>query len=176
MATATNDKAISVLNELIETLKDGSKGFATAASDAKDTTLKALFAKYSSQRSAFASDLEGLVRSNGGEPADSGHVAAAVHRGWINLKAAVAGNDDKAILNECERGEDYAKKAYADALKEDIPGEVRAVVERQATEVKAAHDKVRDLRDRANANNDTSAPSKPGADITMPIGEPSYHE
>jgi uncharacterized protein (TIGR02284 family) len=175
MSTETNDKAISVLNELIETLKDGSKGFATAAEDAKDISLKALFAKYASQRNSFAADLEGLVRSQGAKPADSGHISAAVHRGWLNLKAAVSGNDDKAILNECERGEDYAKKAYADALKEDIPGEIRAVVERQGTEVKAAHDKVRDLRDKANAY-DKANVTKPGADITMPIGEPTYHE
>ena len=147
----TNDKAISVLNELIETCKDGAKGFATASEKADSAELKALFSKYSAQRTSFAADLDGQVVSLRGKPAESGHVAAAAHRGWIDLKTAFTGNDDKALLNECERGEDYAKKAYADALKENLPTDLQTIVQRQSLEVKAAHDKVRDLRNAANA-------------------------
>lgn len=170
MADDTNDKAIGVLNDLIETCKDGAKGFATAAEDADSANLKTLFAKLSAQRESFAADLEGIVSSLGGKPAESGHVAGAAHRGWINLKAAVSGNDDKAILNECERGEDYAKKAYADALKETLPGEVRAVVERQARDVGAAHDQVRNLRDQVNAM------AGEAKDIPGNFAEPVYRD
>ncbi|MEP6834013.1 MAG: PA2169 family four-helix-bundle protein [Gemmatimonas sp.] len=151
MSDNTNDKAISVLNELIETCTDGAKGFASAAEKAESPELKSMFAKYSAQRAAFAADLDGQVVSLRGKPAESGHVAAVVHRGWIDIKTVFAGNDDKALLNECERGEDYAKKAYLDALKEDLPADVRTIVQRQSGEVKAAHDKVRDLRNEANA-------------------------
>jgi uncharacterized protein (TIGR02284 family) len=151
----TNDKAISVLNELIETCKDGAKGFATAAERAESAELKSLFSKYSAQRASFAADLDGQVVSLRGKPAESGHVAAAVHRGWIDLKTAFIGNDDKALLNECERGEDYAKKAYADALKEQLPSDAWAIVQRQSGEVKAAHDKIRDLRNAARAGEGT---------------------
>lgn len=147
----TNDKAISVLNELIETCKDGAKGFESAAEKADSAELKSLFSKYSAQRASFAADLDGQVVSLRGKPAESGHVAAVAHRGWIDIKTAFTGNDDKALLNECERGEDYAKKAYMDALKEDLPSDARAIVQRQSVEVKAAHDKVRDLRNAANA-------------------------
>ncbi|MEO7363789.1 MAG: PA2169 family four-helix-bundle protein [Gemmatimonadaceae bacterium] len=147
----TNDKAISVINELIETCKDGAKGFASAAEKADDAELKLLFSKYSAQRTSFAADLDGQVVSLRGKPVESGHVAAVVHRGWIDIKTAFTGNDDKALLNECERGEDYAKKAYADALKENLPADVLAIVHRQSVEVKSAHDKVRDLRNAANA-------------------------
>lgn len=147
----TNDKAISVLNELIETCKDGAKGFESAAEKADSAELKSLFSKYSAQRASFAADLDGQVVSLRGKPAESGHVAAVAHRGWIDIKTAFTGNDDKALLNECERGEDYAKKAYMDALKEDLPSDARTIVQRQSVEVKAAHDKVRDLRNAANA-------------------------
>ncbi|MBC8086447.1 MAG: PA2169 family four-helix-bundle protein [Phycisphaerae bacterium] len=147
----TNDKAISVLNELIETCKDGAKGFESASEKAESPELKSLFHEYATQRTSFAADLDGHVVSLRGKPAESGHVAAAAHRGWIDIKTALSGNDDKALLNECERGEDYAKKAYTDALKEDLPADARAIVQRQATEVKAAHDRVRDLRNAANA-------------------------
>lgn len=154
----TNDKAISVLNELIETCKDGAKGFASAAEKADSPQLKSLFTQYSAQRTSFAADLDGQVVSLRGKPAEAGHVAAVVHRGWIDIKTALSGNDDKALLNECERGEDYAKKAYMDALKEDLPADARAVVERQSAEVKAAHDKVRDLRNAANAPGSNKIP------------------
>lgn len=166
MSTESNDKAISVLNELIETCKDGAKGFASAAEKADSPELKSLFTKYSAQRTSFAADLDGMVISLRGEPAETGHVAAVMHRGWIDIKTAFAGNDDKALLNECERGEDYAKKAYMDALKEDLPPDARAIVQRQSGEVKAAHDKVRDLRNAANA-----------ADVSMnipPQREPTF--
>ncbi len=151
MSENTNDNAISVLNELIETCKDGAKGFASASEKADSRELKTLFHKFAAQRESFAADLDGQVMSLRGKPAESGHVAAVMHRGWIDIKTAFAGNDDKALLNECERGEDYAKKAYAEALKQNLPSDAHAVVLRQSTEVQSAHDTVRDLRNEANA-------------------------
>ncbi|MEP6764576.1 MAG: PA2169 family four-helix-bundle protein [Gemmatimonadaceae bacterium] len=171
MSTITNEKIVSVLNELIETCKDGANGFSTAAADAKAPNLKALFTKYAAQRSSFVADLDGFVVSYRGKPAETGHVAAIVHRGWINLKAAVSGNDDLAILNECERGEDYAKKAYADALKEELPVEVRSVIRRQANEIMSAHNNVRDLRDQANAADGVSKDFPP-----VDAGQPAYRD
>lgn len=147
----TNDKAIAVLNELIETCKDGANGFSSAAEKAESPELKLLFQKYAAQRTSFAADLDGHVVSLRGKPVESGHVAAAMHRGWVDIKTTFIGHDDRALLNECERGEDYAKKAYANALKENLPPDPRAVVQRQAVEVNAAHDKIRDLRNEANA-------------------------
>ena len=72
---------------------------------------------------------------------------AAVHRGWLSLKSAATSRDSKAILKECERGEDYAKAKYAEALKLDLPAAVREIVARQYQGVIANHDRVRDLRD-----------------------------
>ena len=172
MTTISNEKVVSVLNDLIETCKDGAKGFATAADDAKAPDLKALFTKYSAQRTSFAADLDGFVTSYRGTAAEMGHVAAVVHRGWINLKAAVSGNNDKAILNECERGEDYAKKAYADALKEELPPEIRTVIQRQAEQVMSAHNAVRDLRNQANAADEASK-SYPN---TIDSKQPAYRD
>jgi uncharacterized protein (TIGR02284 family) len=73
---------------------------------------------------------------------------AAAHRGWISIKSAMSARDDRTILEECERGEDYAKSRYADAMKLDLPEPARSVVERQFQGVTANHDRVRDLRDR----------------------------
>ncbi len=151
MNEENNDNAVSTLNDLIETCRDGEKGFKSAAEDAERSDLKEMFSKYASQRGKFVSELSSLVRSLGGEPAEAGHVAAVAHRGWMAVKTAVATRDDKAILEECERGEDYAKKAYSDALKTSMPSSASQIVTQQAGEVRQAHDKVRDLRNAVQA-------------------------
>ncbi len=141
----------SVLNELIETSKDGEKGFLKSAQDAHSPELKSLFSACAKRCAEGAQELQGEVRASGGDPERSGSVAAALHRGWINVKEAVTSRDDKAILEECEHGEDYAKAQYKKALEQDLPANVRAVVQRQYQGVVANHDKVRALRDEYRA-------------------------
>src|SRR5688500_18105391 len=140
--TASNDDAISTLNGLIETCKDGQNGFKEAAEGVERSDLKSLFYEFSQQRSQFVGELQGLVRELGGDPENSGSVAGALRRGWINIKSAVTGKDDAAILNECERGEDVAKNAYKDALDEPLPANVTETVQTQYTAVQSAHDRV----------------------------------
>ncbi|MFD4838378.1 PA2169 family four-helix-bundle protein [Achromobacter sp. NPDC058515] len=145
------DHVIKVLNELIETSKDGEKGFDAAADDTKTPELQQLFRNRSSDCAAGAAELQALVSQLGGKPEDHGTVSGAMHRGWTNLKAAIASRSDLVLLEECERGEDVAKAAYAKALKETLPENVRAVVERQYQGVLRNHDQVRDLRNRYRA-------------------------
>ena len=148
---ATNDDTISVLNNLIETCKDGQNGFQTAADGVKNSELKTLFNKYSQQRAQFAAELQGEVRRLGGDPEKAGSVVATLHRGWINIKAAVTGEDESAVLAECERGEDSAVSNYQDALKANLPADVQTVVRRQFTQVKEAHDRIRSLEKASGA-------------------------
>ena len=154
-----NDSVISTLNNLIETCKDGQEGFQQAAEGVQDSSLKSLFYEYSQQRAQFVGELQGLVREMGGDPETSSSIAGALHRGWINIKSAVTGQDDAAILNECERGEDVAKSAYKDALAADLPSNVTSVVQTQATQVQQAHDRIRGLRDSANNASSSTATS-----------------
>jgi uncharacterized protein (TIGR02284 family) len=144
--TASNDAVISTLNGLIETCKDGQNGFRTAAENIERSELKTVFYELSQQRSEFAGVLQELVRSLGGDPEKTGSLSAAVHRGWMDVKTAVTGKDEESILNECERGEDYAKDAYADALKTALPATVADIVGQQSQAVLAAHNKIRSLR------------------------------
>ena len=141
----------STLNELIETSKDGENGFRKAAQDARNPELKSLFSTCATRCADGAKELQQAVRASGGDPEKTGSVAAAIHRGWINVKEALTTRDDKAILEECERGEDYAKAQYKKALEQDLPANVRAIVQRQYQGVVANHDKVRALRDTYTA-------------------------
>jgi uncharacterized protein (TIGR02284 family) len=147
MATAQDD-VISTLNNLIETCKDGQEGFRNAAENVKDSELKAVFNRYAQERGQFATELQAQVRRLGGDPEKSGSMAGSLHRGWMNVKAAVTGGSEAAILNAAESGEDTAKRAYEEALRVgSLPADVRSIVETQARRVKDAHDRVRDLRD-----------------------------
>jgi len=145
---STIDETTDVLNDLIETLKDGQQGFETAAKDVKAPELAQIFHKYATQRAGFASKLQAHVAGLGAKAEKSGSVAASVHRGWINIKAALASNEPQAVLEEAERGEDAAVAAYRKALEHtDLDVATRDLITSQAAAVKAAHDHVRNLRD-----------------------------
>jgi uncharacterized protein (TIGR02284 family) len=139
------DNVISTLNNLIETCKDGEDGFRTAADGVKNGELKTLFNLYAQQRAQFAAELQTEVRSFGGDPENTGSIAASLHRGWINIKSTVTGEDEDAVISECERGEDSAVKNYQEAMEEDLPANLRSIIERQFTQVKESHDRIRAL-------------------------------
>ncbi len=146
-----DDNTISVLNGLIETNKDGQEGFKQAAEGITDSSLKSLFYEIGQQRASNAGELQNLVRQLGGDPETSSSTTGALHRSWINIKSLVTGQDEAGILAEAERGEDSAKKAYKDALAQTLPTDVQTVVQQQADKVMTDHDRIRDLRDSAQA-------------------------
>ena len=145
---------ISTINGLIETLKDGQEGFRKASEAVKDSQLKTLFSEYSLQRSKFAGELQNEAISMGEHnPENSSSTAGAMHRAWINLKSAITSQDDHAILAECERGEDSAVAEYKKAMEEkELSSPIRDTISRQYTDVKSAHDRIRELRDAAKNN------------------------
>jgi uncharacterized protein (TIGR02284 family) len=147
----TNQKEIiSTINDLIETLKDGQRGFKEAADAVSNPQLKSLFGEYSQQRSRFASELQMQAKAYGeGEPETDGSTAGAIHRGWINLKSAISNKEESAILAECERGEDAAVQAFGKARRADLPLSLRDIISRQLSQIKTAHDQIKTLRDTA---------------------------
>lgn len=150
MYMAQQKEIISTINSLIETLKDGQEGFRQASQAVKDSELKSLFNEFSLQRSKFAGELQSqAIQLGESNPEDSSSTAGAMHRTWINLKSAITSQDDHAILAECERGEDSALSEYKKAMEDEskLSSPIRETVSRQYTEVKAAHDQVKALRD-----------------------------
>ncbi|WP_035564388.1 PA2169 family four-helix-bundle protein [Hymenobacter sp. IS2118] len=138
----------ALLNELVETLKDGQNGYADAMTDVEDAKLKETFKKYAAQRSEYITEIEDQMFKLNLKPDESGSVTATIHRAWIDLKAAITSKDNTAVLNECERGEDYAVKAYQTALKaQDLPSAVKSVIEKQYQGVQEAHNTIKALRD-----------------------------
>jgi uncharacterized protein (TIGR02284 family) len=142
---ATSD-VIDTLNDLIETCKDGENGFRECADNVKSESLKTLFNTYARHCAQSAAELQSEVRRLGGDPERTGSVSASLHRGWIDIKSALTGKDDDAVIAECERGEDVAIQNYQKALQETLPAEIRGLIERQYSGVKEHHDRVRALK------------------------------
>jgi len=142
----TNKETISVLNSLIETCNNGVQGFRTAADSVTDPRAKTVFLTRAAEIEKASEELAGEVRNLGGAPQKSGTVAGAVHRSWLDLKAAVTGGDDEGILTECARGEDHAIKAYDSALKKNLPAQTRAMIERQRSGATTNLDIVRQMK------------------------------
>jgi len=152
---STNTKSkevIDVLNDLIETSKDGKEGFKQCADNVERSDLKTLMMDRAMECEEAASELQTIVQRLGGKPEDSASMTGSLHRRWVDLKATLTGESAQAVLEECERGEDVAKKIYEDALEnQGMPHDVRAVVERQYQGVLRNHDQVKALRDAERA-------------------------
>jgi uncharacterized protein (TIGR02284 family) len=144
-----NHQVIATLNKLLETTKDGESGFRACAEGVTSPSLKTVFETAARRCDGGAAELQAEIRKLGGEPAASGTIAGSLHRAWTNVKSSITGKDEHAVLAECERGEDVAKRAYEAALAEDLPPNVKAIVQRQYQGVKENHDRIRGLRNQA---------------------------
>jgi uncharacterized protein (TIGR02284 family) len=133
----------TVLNHLIEICTDGERGFTTAAEQASDPELKSLFTDLARQRRAFADALIPHAQRLGGDAAADGTSIGRLHRGWMNLKGKISGHHDHVILEEAERGEDAAVRAYRDALNEVLAPAARELVEQQCEAIAKAHEHIR---------------------------------
>jgi uncharacterized protein (TIGR02284 family) len=152
-----NDEVVSILNELIETCENGIEGFKTASEAVQSPAAKALFVSRLPNIMSGESELKAEVRRLGGNPDQSGSIVGAIHRGWIDLKAAVTGKNEEAVVMECERGEEHAAHVYEDALQKDLPFDTRAIVERQYRGVVENLERVRALSKDASTTTSTTA-------------------
>lgn len=142
-----NNDVIAILNELIETSRDGEEGFRSAAEHVKDDRLKDFFLRRSKDVGMSVRELQDLVRSLGGEPADSTSIGGTLHRRWMEFKTALTTQDTLTVLNETERGEDAALASYRGVLEMDLPGDIRAIVLRQMDGLKRNRNLVKQLHE-----------------------------
>ncbi|SCX39921.1 PA2169 family four-helix-bundle protein [Nitrosospira sp. Nsp1] len=148
-----NHKIVSVLNDLIEISRDGANGFRTCAEDTHDAALQSYFENRAQSCAQAVNKLSTEVRRYGGDPDTGGTVTGTLHRAWVDLKTSLTSNDNLAVLEECERGEAAAVVAYENALREELPGNLRALLDQQYEGAKRNHDRVRQLRDTARHGN-----------------------
>ncbi len=138
---SANNHDVTVANTLIATTLDSMEGYRKASEDSHSGQ-SAFFGQMADERSRVASDLQAYVRSAGGEPRGDSSTAGATHRGFMNLREALSGNDEKSIIEEVERGEDYIKGKFEAALDDDeLTPAARAEIEKAYASVRAGHDR-----------------------------------
>ena len=149
-----NQDIVKHLNGLIEINNDRVEGYKTAAEETKDSALRSLFERFASQSRSYRDELAGLVRANGGQPVEGTTQSGKLYRVWMDIKAALSGNDRKAVLSNCEYGEDVALESYrgvTEAKDLTLPANVRELLQQQQKEIKRAHDDIKQMRDIAAA-------------------------
>src|SRR6476661_6991947 len=144
---AEHSDTISTLNTLIATTIDSITGYEDSAKNIDNERFREIFRQRANERQRVVEDLRAEVRRLGGDPEEGGSFLGKAHQRFEDLKAAVTGRDEKAIINEVERGEDYLKEKFETALESDeLTGETRSVVERCYQSVKAGHDQMSQLK------------------------------
>jgi len=140
---AEHSSEISTLNTLIATTIDSITGYEESADNIDNQRLREIFRERASQRQDVVEQLRAEVRRLGGDPEDGGSFLGKAHQRFEDLKAAVTGRDEKAIINEVERGEDYLKEKWQAALQSgNLDGETHDLVERCYQSVKQGHDQI----------------------------------
>ena len=138
---------LTILKTLTSTLNDSVKGYRDSAEHVESQEFREMFNDFAAQREQAAMELKAEVRRLGGEPDEDGSTLGSLHQTWVDLKSAITGRDDKAIINEVERGEDYLKEKFETALADDNLGaECRTVIERAYQSVREGHDRMSQLK------------------------------
>ena len=138
---------IATLNSLIATTIDSINGYEDSARNIDNERFSEKFRQCANDRQQVVQDLRDEVRRLGGEPEEGGSFLGKAHQRFEDLKAAITGRDEKAIINEVERGEDYLKEKFETALDSgDLTAESRAVVERAYQSVRSGHDQMSQLK------------------------------
>jgi len=142
-----NSHDIAVLNGLIETTLDSVKGFASAAEDKNAGSHAAFFEQMAQERSGVATRLQAMAAGLGGTPEQHSSYGAAAHRVFMNIKNALTGGSERAVIEEVERGEDYIKAKYEAALQDaQLTPETRQVIEQAYESVRKGHDRASVLK------------------------------
>ena len=144
---AEHSETISTLNTLIATTIDSITGYEDSAQNIDNQRFRELFRQRADERQQVVQELREEVRRLGGNPEDDGSFLGKAHQRFEDLKAAVTGRDEKSIINEVERGEDYLKEKWQTALQSgNLHAETQQLVERCYQSVKSGHDQMSQLK------------------------------
>ena len=143
---------VTVLNTLLSTVYDSVKGYEESSRDVDSQAVQTLFHEGAKERSQVAHMLRDEVTRLGGEPTDSPSLLGSAHQAFMKLREMVTDREDKAIIQEVERGEDYIKEKFEAAIgNTDLSPHTLDVVQSAYTVVKQGHDRVRDLKQSIGA-------------------------
>lgn len=142
-------KTIIAFNSLIVINNDRIEGYKIASNEIEDDDLKLFFAELGQTSVECRKELSEEVERLGGIPDEGTRNCGKFFRAWMEVKAALTGNDRRAILNSCEYGEDIALETYKNVLIQEVH-EINSVeqnlLNKQYALLKADHDKLKNVR------------------------------
>jgi len=143
-----SEKAVEVLNDLVKIHNDRIQGYERATVEVEDADLKQLFTSFIGDSHKFKLALATEVQTFHKDIENTTSSSGDIHRTWLNVKAFFSGHTTKSVLEECEFGEDATQKAYKSAIEDEgVPAYIKDILTEQEVNLKAAHDKVKALRD-----------------------------
>jgi uncharacterized protein (TIGR02284 family) len=126
----------STLKSLIETTFDSVEGYRKAAETANSPQLKGVLTQQAQKRKATFDALNQELVRVGGEQVTGGTTAGGLHRLWVDITSMFE-KGDEAAAERVEEGEDYLRKKFEEAMKEqDIDPVSRVAIEKAYLEVK----------------------------------------
>lgn len=139
---------ISVLNNLITTTIDSADGYERSAENVRGTQFERMFSEFARERRQIVGRLQEHVRMMGGTPNDDGSLTAGIHRRFEDMRTALGGGrNDKKVIEEVERGEDYIRDKYEDVIDDpDLSAETRTLIQQAYQSVRAGHDRASQLK------------------------------
>jgi uncharacterized protein (TIGR02284 family) len=147
-----NEETIEVLNDLVRINNDRIEGYdqAIKETDMEHIDLITIFSRMKDESARYRTEIEKVIRQIGGEPDhESTTGSGKLYRFWMDIKAALSGNQKLTVMQSCEFGEDAAQKAYDKALESDATTDVdiRRMILDQKAALKISHDTIRNIRD-----------------------------
>lgn len=142
-----HEKTVSVLKELLEFVNDGIKGYNTAADETTDEHLRSFCLQHALEREEFADEISRIIKNCGGEPENNGTIKGALYRQWMDVKATFTNSDDDAITASCLYGEEWALRAYEDAMTQsfDLTAEAKTCVVQQRQKIEIAYEELKEM-------------------------------
>ena len=146
-----DSKTIETLHDLIQINKDSERGYKEASEKVEDPELKTILYRLAQQRALFRGEIEEDLRKDFKDAAEvSDSLTSKLHRGWMDFKTLLRGDDTKAVLEECERGEEHAIEEYSKALNGSLPDYIEERISKQLDMIKGALSQVKEFKSSKN--------------------------
>ncbi|MEC9291724.1 MAG: PA2169 family four-helix-bundle protein [Pseudomonadota bacterium] len=133
------------LNELVKICNDGKDFYRKGAEDVNNPELKNLFTIMANAREKAIDDMEPFIDGRGYEVEENGTVSGTLRQGYASMQKLFR-DDEKVLIEQLEEVEDKTLEAFEDAMHDDVPPNINAVIASNFTTFKETHQTMRNLK------------------------------